>query len=245
MLPLSEPAPIRLRAYYQSAGALLRELSRTLNRGHTSLLADSGLPVGTELVLVLIAEALGEPIEVAGTITGCRRRGARYEIRLGYHFDPAGQRARLQEAIAILRRETRRPRREHRIPLALRVDARGLQVTLGDVSRRGGQLEVVGARLPPLTAGSRLGLTLSGSRPGQRAAVPVEFEVRWTGRVARSGGRRRQLVGGSFVSTSPRARQRLRSILRLEDLQPRLRLRRITLAKPEAKPAAVRRKRPR
>ncbi len=243
MLPLSEPAPIRLRAYYKSAGGLLRELSRTLNRGHTSLLADSGLPVGTELVLVLIAEALREPIEVAGTITGCRRRGARYEIRLGYHFDPARQRARLAEAVAILRRETRRPRREHRIPLALRVGARGLEVTLGDVSRRGGQLELAGARLPPLEPGSRLALTLSGSRPGTRAAVPVEFEVRWTGPVARSGSKRRRLVGGLFVSTSLRARQRIRSILRLEDLQPRLRLRRITLAKAPPKRATVKKRR--
>jgi len=245
MLPLSEPAPIRLRAYYKSAGALLRELSRTLNRGHTSLMADSGLPVGTELVLVLIANALREPIEVAGTITGCRRRGPRFEIRLGYHFDPGPQRARLAAAIAVLKRETRRPRREHRLPLALRVDARGLEVTLSDVSRRGGQLELAGARLPPLAPGSRLALTLSGSRPGTRAAVPVEFEVRWTGPLARSGRKRRRLVGGRFVSTSPRARERLRSILRFEDLQPRLRLRRITLTKPRAKPAAVRRKRPR
>ena len=239
MLPLGEPSPVRLRAFYHSAGALLRELSRTVNRGHTSLRADSGLPVGTGLVLVLIAQALRKPIEVAGTITDCRRRGARYEIGLRYHFDPGPQRARLAEAIAVLRRETRRPRSEHRIPLALRVDARGLEATLSDASRRGCQLELAGARLPPLEAGSRLALTLSGSRPGTRAAVPVEFEVRWTGPVARSGRRRRQLVGGRFVSASPAARARLRSILRFEDLRPRLRIRRITPAKPRARRGTV------
>ncbi len=243
MLPLGEPAPIRLRAFYHSAGALLRELSRTVNRGHTSLLADSGLPVGTGLVLVLIAEALRKPLEVAGTITGCRRRGARYDIRLRYHFEPGPQRARLAEAIAVLKRETRRPRREHRVPLALRVDARGLEATLSDASRRGCQLELAGARLPPLEPGSRLAVTLSGSQPGTRAAVPVLFEVRWTGPVARSGRRRRQLVGGCFVSTSPAAYARLRSVLRFEDLRLRLRIRRITLAKPPAKRATVRRKR--
>src|SRR5260370_4764890 len=169
MVPLAPPAPIRRRASFQSAGPLLRELSRTLNRGHTSLLADSGLPGGRELTLVLIAEALREPIEVAGTITGCRRRGARYEIRLGYHFDPARQRARLAEAVAILRRETRRPRREHRIPLAVRVDARGLEVTLSDVSRRGGPLELAGARPPPPPPGSRPPLTPSRRPPGTPA----------------------------------------------------------------------------
>ncbi len=214
-----------------------------MNRGHTSLLADSGLPVGTGLVLVLIAEALRKPLEVAGTITGCRRRGARYDIRLRYHFEPGPQRARLAEAIAALRRETRRPRREHRIPLALRVDARGLEATLSDASRRGCQLELAGARLPPLEPGSRLAVTLSGSRPGTRPAVPVQFEVRWTGPVARSGGQRRQLVGGRFVSASPAARARLRSILRFEDLRLRLRIRRITLAKPPAKRGTVRRRR--
>ena len=44
LVPLIEPTPIRLRAHYRRAGELLRELARALNRDHTSLHAESGLP---------------------------------------------------------------------------------------------------------------------------------------------------------------------------------------------------------
>ena len=87
-------------------------------------------------------------------------------------------------------------------------------------------------------------LTSVGRQAGLCQVAPVQFEVRWTGPISRSGRRRRQLVGGRFVSASPAARARLRSILRFEDLTPRLRIRRITPAKPPAKRAASGRKRP-
>lgn len=228
--PLSEPSPIRLRAFYRSAGTLLRELSRALNVGHTTLRAESGLPVGTRLVLVMVAEALEEPIEVSGTITECRRRGPRYRIGLRYDFDPGPHRARIAAAIAVLKGESGRPRRDLRVPLALRVEARGLEATVGNASHRGCQLQLYGLRLPALTAESRLFLSLSGSKPGTRAAMRVEFEVRWVGRATGSGRRRSILVGGRFASASPAARSRLRSILRFEELRPRIRIRRIALA---------------
>ena len=228
--PLSEPSPIRLRAFYKSAGALLRELSRALNVGHTTLRADSGLPVGTRLRIVMVAEALEEPIEVSGTITECRLLGARYRIGLRYDFDPGPHRARIAAAIAVLKAESGRPRRDPRIPLALRVEARGLEATVGNASHRGCQLQLSGLRLPALTAESRLFLSLSGSGTRTRAPVQVEFEVRWVGAPEGSGRRRRVLVGGRVASGSPAVRRHLRSILRFEELRPRIRIRRIVLS---------------
>lgn len=232
LLPLGEPSPIRLRAFYRSAGTLLRELSRALNVGHTTLRAESGLPVGTRLTIVMVAEALPEPIEVSGTITECRLRGPRYRIGLRYDFDLGPHRARIAAAIAVLRSESVAPRRDLRIPLALRVEARGLEATVGNASPRGCQLELSGARLPVLTQGSRLHLSLSGSKPRPGAAIRVEFEVRWAESPEGSGRRRRVLVGGRFASATRAVRSRLRSILRFEELRPRIRIRRIVLAKP-------------
>jgi PilZ domain-containing protein len=228
--PLSEPVPIRLRAFYRSPGTLLRELSRALNRGHTTLRGESGLPAGTRLVLVMVANALTEPIEVMGTITECRRRGARFATGLRYDFDLGPHRARIAAAVEVLKRETRRPRREPRIPLALRVDARGLAVTLINASRGGGQIELRGAKVPALAPGSQLHLSLSGNRPGTRAVVRVVFEVRWAGPLEREGRRRRLVVGGRFRPGTPGVRKRLASILRFEDLTPRIRIRRVVAA---------------
>lgn len=224
LMPLGDPGVIRIRAVYRSAGALLRELSRALGRGHTVLKADSGLPVGTRLELVLVAEALRQPIEVSGTITASRLRGARYAIGLRYDFDPGPHRARIAQAVAALRRETRQPRREPRVPLALGVDGHGLESTLVNASRGGGQLELAGAKLPALEIGSRILFTLAGSRPGTRAPRRLVFEVRWTGAVLREGRRRRTLVGGRFLALSPALRERIQAILRFHDFRPRIRI---------------------
>ena len=118
------------------------------------------------------------------------------------------------------------------IPLALRVEARGLTATVGNASRRGCQLELSGLRLPALTPRSRLFLSLSGSDSRTRAALRVEFEVRWVGAPEGSGRRLGVLVGGRFAAASPAVRSRLRSILRFEEVRPRIRIQRIVLAKP-------------
>jgi hypothetical protein len=236
LIPLGDPGAIRIRAIYRSAGTLLRELSRALGRGHTVLKADSGLPVGTRLELVLVAEALREPIEVSGTITASRLRGTRYAIGLRYDFDPGPHRARIAEAIAALRRETRVPRRDPRVPLAIGVDAHGLEATLVNVSRGGGQLELSGKRLPALAMGSRILLSLAGSRPGTRAARRLTFEVRWTGAVVGEGRRRRILVGGRFLDLSPALRERIRAILRFDDFRPRIRIRQTSAPASGGKP---------
>jgi hypothetical protein len=199
--------------------------------GHTTLRAESGLPVGTRLSIVMMAEALREPIEVSGTITECRLRGPRYRIGLRYDFEPGPHRQRIAAAIGVLKGESGRPRRELRIPLALRVEARGLEATVGNASHRGCQLELSGLKLPSLTPESRLLLSLSGSEPKTRAAIQVAFEVRWVGPTEGSGRRRSVLVGGRFAAASPAARARLRSILRFEEVRPRIRIRRIVLAK--------------
>jgi hypothetical protein len=224
----SAPGPIRLVAAYRSAEALLRELSRALNQGQTLLKGDSGLPAGTRLVLVMTTGALSAPIEVQGVVTDCRPRGRKMAMTLRYDFDPAPHRSRLREALAELRRSNRRPRREARVPLALRADAaallRGLSATVSDASRAGARLELVGERLPRVASGDRLAMTLAGSRPGSRRPARLVLEALWVGGHHRSGRIRRQEVGGRFVGLSPSLRARILAILRFDDARPALRL---------------------
>jgi hypothetical protein len=228
---LSSPGPIRLLAAYHSAGSLLRELSRALNQGQTLLKADSGLPAGTHLVLVMTTGALTAPIEVQGVVTDCRPRGRKMAMTLRYDFDPGPHRRRLREALAELRRETRRPRKEPRVPLALRTEAtallRGLSATVHNASRTGARLELVGPRLPAVVSGDRLVMTLAGSQPGSRRPARLVLEAIWVGAQRRTAGVRRQEVGGRFVGLSPTLRQRILAILRFDDARPALRLARI------------------
>jgi hypothetical protein len=231
---LAAPAtagPIRLLAVYRSSASLLRELSRALSQGQTLLKADTGLPVGTRLVLLMTTDALSTPIEVQGVVTGCRSRAGRMAMTLRYDFDPEPHRGRLREALAELRRETRKPRREPRVPLALRADAaallRGLSATVSDASRAGARLELVGERLPAVASGDRLVMTLAGSRAGSRRPARLVLEAIWTGAQRRSGRERRQEVGGRFVGLSPALERRIVAILRFDDARPALRLARI------------------
>jgi hypothetical protein len=228
---LSAPRPIRLLAAYRSAGALLRELSRALNQGQTLLRADSGLPAGTRLVLVMTTEAVSAPIEVQGVVTACRPRGRKMAMTLRDDFDPEPHRSRLREAMAELRRQTRKPRREPRVPLALRTDAaallRGLSATVSDASRAGARLELVGRSLPAVASGDRLVMTLAGSRAGSRRPARLVLEAMWVGTQHRSGRERRQEVGGRFLGVSSALKRRILAILRFDDARPVLRLARI------------------
>ena len=229
--PLVAPETLRIHAWYRSAGALLRELSRALNQGHSLLRADSGLPAGSRLALVMGTQALSAPIEVQGLVTSCRPKGRRHEITLRYDFDPGPQRRRLMEAMAELRRETHRPRREPRVPLALRTEAtalvRGLQATVSNASRAGARLELVGARLPAVLPGHRVVMALAGSRPGSRRPGRLVLEALWVGPQRRSGRSRRQEVGGRFVGLSPTLQRRILAILRFDDARPSLVIRKI------------------
>ena len=135
--------------------------------------------------------SLTAPIEVQGVVTACRPRGRKMAMTLRYDFDPEPHRSRLREAMAELRRETRRPRREPRVPLALRTDAtallRGLSATVSNASRAGARLELVGPRLPAVASGDRLVMTLAGSRPGSRRPARLVLEAMWVGPQRRSG----------------------------------------------------------
>ncbi len=244
---LSSPRPIRLLAAYHSAEALLRELSRALNQGQTLLRADSGLPVGTHLVLVMAADTLSAPIEVQGVVTDCRPRGHKMAMTLRYDFDPEPHRRRLREALGELRRRTRRPRREPRVPLALRTDAtallRGLSATVSNASKAGARLELVGPRLPAVAVGDRLEMKLAGSRSGSRRAVRLVLEAMWVGTQRRSGGLRRQEVGGRFVGLSVTLKERILAILRFDDARPALHLTSISRRRAGSHPARRRRSR--
>jgi hypothetical protein len=229
--PPRTPAPIRIHAWYRSAGSLLRELSRALNQGRTLLRADSGLPAGTRLVLVMGTSCLSAPIEAQGLVTACRRRGRRHEITLRYDFDPSPHRRRLTEAMAELREETRKPRREPRVPLAIRAEAaallRGLNATVSNASRAGARLELVGTRLPAVAPGSRVVMALAGSRTGSRQPARLTLEALWVGPQHRAGQLRRQEVGGRFVGLSATLQRRILAILRFDDARPSLVIRRI------------------
>jgi hypothetical protein len=225
--PLVAPA-VRLHAWYGSAGALLRELSRALNQGRTILRTDSGLPVGTHVTLVMSTGCLTAPIEVQGTVTSWSARGRRHQMALRYDFDPGSQRGRLAEAMAELRRLTRRPRRGPRVPLALSTNAaglgRGVAVTVVELSRAGARLRIAGQPRPALSAGARLAMRIVGRRPGARAAVRLTLEIRWVGPARRGRRGRVREAGGRFVRLTPGLRTRLGAILRFEEARPRLTL---------------------
>jgi hypothetical protein len=230
------PRPIRLLAAYRSAGSLLRELSRALNQGQTLLRGDSGLPPGTRLVLVMATDSLSAPIEVQGVVTACRPHGRKMAMTLRYDFDPEPHRSRLREAMAELRRQTRRPRREPRVPLALPAEAaallRGLSATISDASRAGARLELVGRSLPAVASGDRLVMTLAGSRRGSRRPARLVLEAMWVGEQHRSGRERRQEVGGRFLGIPPALKRRILAILSFDDARPSLRLVRIQRTAP-------------
>ena len=162
--------PIRLFAAYRSAESLLRELSRAISQGQTLLKADSGLPAGTRLVMVMSTPSLSAPIEVHGTVTHCRPQGQKMAMRLRYHFDAAPQRRRLREAMAELQpRHARAAPEAPRAPLALHTEAkalvRGLSATVHNASRTGARLELVGRR----PAGGGLGRPTGDAARGQPA----------------------------------------------------------------------------
>jgi hypothetical protein len=236
-VPLPAPA-IRLHSWYGSAAALLGELSRAVNREQTVLRADSGLPVGTHLVLVMSADCLSRALEVQGTVTSCQARGQGHEMTLRYDFDPGPQRRQLDEALAELRRLTRRPRRCPRVPLTLAADAAGLasdlEVTVVDASRTGARLRLQGRSLPTIAAGSRLVMRHQGTAPGSRRPLRLALDVRWVGPEERAGGRLTRLVGGRFTPLSDTMRQRLRALLRFEEVRSRLRLAAIEGPRPGA-----------
>jgi hypothetical protein len=192
-------------------------------------------------------ECLSTPIEVHGTVTALRVRGKSHEMTLRYDFDPGAQRGPLDEALAALRTQTRRPRRTTRVPLKLATDAaplaRDLQVTVMDVSRAGAQLRVAGAELPPIEAGSRLVMRHAGRGPGMQRPLRLILEVRWVGPRRRSGGRRTQVVGGRFVEPSDAVRKRLRALLRFEETRPLVTLKALLAPRPEASPAPASKRR--
>jgi hypothetical protein len=228
---LEKPITIHLTAVYKTAGALLRELSRAVNRGATKLRSESGLPVGTRFTLGLVTDELEDPIEVSGVVTASHPKGSLFEMLLRYDFDPGQSRRLLDAVLSLVQREepSHGPRRESRVPLALGVESgglRGVTISVENLSRHGCRLELHGTRVPPLRPGERLRMTLSGSSKGQKRRVVLALEVRWV-RKGRGKGGKGLLLGAAFAGLTPRARARLASILRLRDLRPTIHLERV------------------
>jgi hypothetical protein len=227
-IPMIPTPAVRLHAWYRSAGSLLRELSRALNQGQTLLRADSGLPVGTRLVLAMAADGLSTPLEVQGTVTSSEFRAGQHEMTLRYDFDSGAQRGALNEALAGMRRQTKRPRKVTRVPLTLATDAdelaRGLEVTVTDASRSGARLRIAGTTLPDVAPGSRLVLRHQGRAPGTRRPLRLDLEARWVGPARRSRGRSVRVVGGRFTHVSDTMKDRLKALLRFEEVRPRVSL---------------------
>src|SRR5262249_21304509 len=117
--------------------------------------------------------------------------------------------------------------------------ARTLRTTVQNFSRAGCRLELRAARLPKLAVGDRLEMTVSGSRAGSRRPMRVPLEVRWVGRVTRSAGGRKVLLGARFVGLSAAARGRIGTILRLEDFRPTIRTRRLAPTRTPARRRAA------
>jgi hypothetical protein len=228
-LPLLEkPITIHLTAVYKTAAALLRELSRAVNRGATRLRSESGLPVGTLFTLALVTDTLKAPVEVQGVVTGSVKRGRFFEMLLRYDFDPKESRRLLDSVLSLVRAEepTRRPRREARVPLVLSVDGaalRGVTVLVENLSPRGCRLSMSGSRLPRIRAGDHLRLRLAAAHRPAGSAPALDLEVRWV-REGQRGRTKRLLLGAAFGTLSRPARARLKSILELRDLRPALRL---------------------
>ena len=225
--PLDKPITIHLTAVYETAGALLRELSRAVNRGATKLRSESGLPVGTRFTLGLATAALPRPIEVAGVVTASARQGRAFQMLLRYDFDPSQSRLLLDSVLALVRREAppRGPRRETRMPLTLGVETGGLRGVATEVlnlSPRGCRLELRGSRMPALRVGDRLRMAVEHRGRGRK--VVMDLEVRW---VRKSGSAKKLLLGAAFVDLRPAARARLLKILELQDLRPRIRVQRV------------------
>lgn len=148
---------------------------------------------------------------------------------LRYDFDPVQSRRLLDSVLALARREesVRRPRREARVPLALGVEPgglRGVTTAIDNISRRGCRLDLRGGRVPEIHVGDRLRMALSGRGRGPK--VDLTLEVRWV-RSTRTKKGRRLLIGAAFVELGAEARTRLHSILKLQDLRPTIRLRRV------------------
>ncbi len=234
-----EPVLIRVRAYYQTAGALLRELSRALNKGRSVIRAESGLPVASRLAIVMQTAALRSPIEVTGTVTAARRRGAYHELVVRYDFDFLRFRSLLGEAVAAFKKEnpTRWPRVDARIPVALSVDAaalaKGVSATVDNFSRAGCRLELQGGRFPRIEPGSRLEMTLSGRRA--RRTVALVLDVRWVAVIKALDKDPCMVVGGRFLEVHPQARERIAAILAFKEHRPRLRIRRLVARREKAK----------
>jgi hypothetical protein len=233
---LDKPITIHLTAVYETAGALLRELSRAVNRGATTLRSESGLPVGTRFTLGLVTAALAEPLEVAGVVTSSERRGRAFQMLLRYDFDPGQSRRLLDSVLALARREAppRGDRRESRMPLTLGVEAggfRGVATEVLNLSARGCRLELRGAQVPALRAGDRLRLAVSDRGRGPARKVAMDLEVKW---VRGSRAQKKLLMGAAFVGLTPAARARLRGILKLQDLRPQIRVQRLKAARARA-----------
>jgi hypothetical protein len=242
-LPLLEkPITIHLTAVYKTAGALLRELSRAVNRGATKLRAESGLPVGTRFTLNLVTEALRAPIEVEGVVTSSVKQKRLFEMLLRYDFDPAQSRRLLDSVLALVRREepSVRPRTEARVPLALSVlgpGLRGAEATLENLSRSGCRLALRGARLPALRAGDLLRLRLSGRGRGGKAEATLDLETRWV-RASGGGKAKRLTLGASFRGLSSKARERLEAVLKLREFRPTIRFERVSSSTRTRRPKA-------
>ena len=115
-----------------------------------------------------------------------------------------------------------------RVPLTLATDSaavsEGLEVTVTEASRQGARLRLAGKVLPEVEAGSRLLLRHQGRATGTRRPLSLEIEARWVGPLRRSRGRAVQVVGGRFTRLSDAMKERLRALLRFDDVRPQVSL---------------------
>jgi hypothetical protein len=214
--------PVRLKVAYKTPSALLSELTRSVGRGGVAIESRRSLPVGTRFVFELIAQGLGESIEVYGevlTVKPAPKNRFLLEIRYEAPTERKGIDALIQRIFDAQKNEKKR--KHPRIPLHLNAKEEapeGASFVLKDISRGGLCLEVEGAGLPRhvrVSVPFLLELTLS-SGPlalyGETVWVftPPKERQRWLN----------PSIGVKFGKLRPDTVERLERILSLRGLPP-------------------------
>jgi hypothetical protein len=143
---------VRLKVAYKTPAALLSELTRSVGRGGVAIESRRALPVGTRFVFELIAQGIGESVEVYGevlTVKPAPKNRWLLEIRYEAPTERKGIDVLIQRIFDAQKNEAKR--KHARIPLhltAIEDDASAASFVLKDISRGGLCLEIEAQALP-------------------------------------------------------------------------------------------------
>jgi hypothetical protein len=150
---LEKMEPVRLRVSYRSPTSLLQAFTRSVGKGGVSLPSKKPLERGTRFLFELVAEDVGEPVEVLGEVVEIRA-AANGEYVLGIRYLPGRSRRGLDAVLSRLfeLHRNEQVRRYPRVPVNLRAQEESGLVTVWsvrDLSRGGAGVELEAGDLPP------------------------------------------------------------------------------------------------